>query len=98
MTIQEAYERIEAIVPPTVSVTIQIDTWKHYWDKKRGDIETTFLVSWSDGKLFQAKSLEEAVVNAERYMAQDAAPKAQPAEIDTFLTDAAQYTTAEVSK
>jgi hypothetical protein len=95
MTITEAYERLEKIFPATASITVQVDTWKHCFQGKRDEIETGFLVSASDAPLFQGKSLEEAVVNAERHFAHEAAPQAEPAEIDVFLQEAESVSNAE---
>lgn len=69
MTIQEAYEKVAAVLPPNKSITIQLDCWWHSFGRNgRDEMEAKFLISYSDGPLYNGNTLEAAVnafLNAE---------------------------------
>lgn len=68
MTIQEAYEKVAAVVPPDKSITIQLDCWWHSFSNQREGMEAGWLISYVDGPLYRGNTLDAAVgsfLNAE---------------------------------
>lgn len=91
MTIQEAYEKVAAVLPSDKSIAIQIDCWWHWFDGKRDEMEAGFLVSYSDGPLYRGNTLEAAV---SAFLAAENTPATTVEEVQQVIASIQPLTTA----